>query len=112
MKASKIYLAIPYNDDSQEVRELRFQKSNEIAAALFNRGHLVFSPISHSHPIANQCDLPKGHKFWRKWNKTFIEWCDILYVITIDGWKESRGVQGEIRMARKMGKEIIIGGVT
>jgi len=107
MEVKKIYLAIPYNDSNRNLRIARFEKANEIAAELMNEGYCVFSPISHSHPIAEQCDLPKGYDFWQSWNKPFIEWCDELHVVTINGWKESTGVQDEIRMAEDMGKEVI-----
>lgn len=107
MKGSKIYLAIPYNHRDHGVREIRFRKANKIAGALFQQGHFVFSPISHSHPIACQYGLPKGYDFWKKWNRSFIEWCDMLYVVTIEGWEKSRGVQGEIQTAKEMGKEIV-----
>ena len=108
MEPKKIYLAIPYNDSKDGIRWERFKKANEVAAALMRRGHCVFSPISHSHPIAEQCDLPKGYDFWRSWNKPFVEWCDELHVVTIDGWKESTGVQDEIRMAEEMGKKVVL----
>ena len=106
MEPKKIYLAIPYNDPSPEIRNKRFEIANEKSAEFFNQGYNVFSPISHSHPIAIQCDLPKGYDFWSRWNKTFIEWCDELHVICIDGWIESRGVQDEIRIAKEMGKPV------
>ena len=103
----KIYLAIPYNDPDDSLRHFRFRKANEVAAELMNQGHCVFSPISHSHPIAEQCDLPKGYDFWHSWNKPFVEWCDELHVVAIPGWGDSSGVQDEIRMAREMGKEVV-----
>ena len=106
MENKKIYLAIPYNDLDPTVRQRRFEIANQVSADLFNKGYNVFSPISHSHPIAVQCDLPKGYDFWSKWNATFIEWCDELHVICIEGWRESGGVQDEIKIAERLGKEV------
>ena len=107
-KSKKIYLAIPYNDPDSAIRENRFEIANTISARLMNMEYNVFSPISHSHPIAVQCGLPKGYEFWKEWNKTFIEWCDELHVVCIDGWRESRGVQDEIRIANEMGKPVFL----
>lgn len=47
-----IYLAIPYSWNSTK----SFELANEIAANLMMDGHIVFSPISHSHSIANYMD--------------------------------------------------------
>ena len=78
-----------------------------MAGYLMSLGHIVFSPISHTHPIAVECDLPKDWEYWKKYDECFIEWCDQVHVWCMDGWKESRGVQAEINMAKKFGKEIV-----
>ena len=59
----KIYLAGPYSHPDPTVRAIRFHKLNDKAAELLRAGNLVFSPISHSHPIAEQCELPKDWEF-------------------------------------------------
>ena len=43
----KIYLAIPYSGHIEK----SFRLANEIAAELIQKGFIVFSPISMSHPI-------------------------------------------------------------
>ncbi len=47
----KIYLATPYTDFDPAVRAARFFAVNKVAAHLMKKGFLVFSPISHTHPI-------------------------------------------------------------
>ncbi len=108
----KIYLACPYSHPDPKVREARFRKVNEYAAQLLREGHLVFSPISHSHPIAVQCELPTEHTFWKKWNGSFIEWCNVLYVAALDGYLESEGVWWEMKTAKRKGKEVILQFIT
>ena len=103
----KIYLAVPYNDKDPKVRQERFDKVNLIAARLMNTGLLIFSPISHTHPIAQADDLPKDWAFWQRYDITFIEWCDEMYVLQLPGWKESVGVQAEIKIARRLNKPIV-----
>ena len=102
----KVYLAIPYNDNSSTLRAYRFAVANQVAAELMQRGYIVFSPISHSHPIAEQCELPKGFEYWQTWNNSFIEWCDVFAVIKLDGWNESRGVRQELEYAKELDKEL------
>ena len=102
----KIYLATPYNDPSPEVRQQRFEDINRVAAKIINDyGFLVFSPISHSHPIAEVGNLPKGFDFWKQYDKSFIEWADEVWVYATER-KKSKGVAYEIALAKKLGKRV------
>jgi len=106
----KIYLAIPYSG----IEKISFEIANKIAGILMSEGHIVYSPISHSHSIAEVCDLPKDWAFWEKTDTSFIEWCDNLCVVHIHGLVESskqlisksKGVTAEIAIAKKLGKGI------
>jgi len=102
----KIYLAVPYSHPDSAVRVFRFQEVNKVAAKLMCEGNLVFSPISHTHPIAVAGDLPKGWNYWKDYDKSFIEWADEIYVFMLEGWKESTGVQAEIKLAEDLGKKV------
>ena len=102
----KIYLACPYSHKLESMRELRFYIANQEAARLMAEGYIVFSPISHSHPIAVQCALPKDYEFWKQFDEALIGWCDEVHVICIAGWEESDGVAREIEYAKKQGKPI------
>ena len=104
-KMKKIYLATPYTGTPEQQQE-RFEQVNKVAAQLMANGFLVFSPISHTHPIALAGDLPKGWDFWAAHDRTFIEWCDELYVLTLNGWAESTGVTAERKLARELGKPV------
>jgi hypothetical protein len=50
-----------------------------------NEGHVVFSPISHSHHIADH--LPDGVKtdsdWWMRQDLPLVEWADELHVVII-----------------------------
>lgn len=107
MDRKKIYMACPYSDESAGVRAWRFELVNRAAAKLMQEGHLVFSPISHTHPIAEAGDLPKGWEFWEAYDRTFLEWADEVHVLMIDGWRESKGVTAEIRIARELKKRVV-----
>jgi len=98
----KIYLAIPYAGTEEE----SFILANKIAAKLMLEGHIVYSPISHSHPIAKQEGLPTGWEFWEKIDASFIQWCDEIRVITKHNWYKSKGVNAELILARTMGKTV------
>lgn len=102
----KIYLACPYSHPDSDVRQARFEAVNVVAAKLMRAGHIVYSPISHSHPIAEAGGLPLGWDYWERVDREFIAWADAVHVFCLDGWKESRGVQAEIKMAAEMGKPV------
>lgn len=98
----KIYLAVPYSADPNRGYFL----ANNKAAELMLQGNIVFSPISHSHPISKQCDLPLDHDFWMQQDLSFIEWCDELYVLQLSCWEKSKNIKTEIEYAKKLGKPI------
>jgi len=70
------------------------------------QGHIVFSPIAHSHPIATRCSLPGKHDFWQEQNAAWLEWADELWVGMIEGWDQSVGIKWEVEKARLLGKRI------
>ena len=102
----RVYLATPYTHDDPKVRHKRFLEINKIAAQLMNQGFIVYSPISASHQISVDHELPFTFDYWEASCEAFIDWCDYLYVYENDGWKESVGVKAEIAYAQKIGKEI------
>ena len=105
MKYTFEYLACPYSHPNPEMREERFKAVNKVAAKLMREGRIIFSPISHTHPIA-QYGLPKDWEFWRKYDLIFIRQCSNLIVLKLGGWKKSIGVRSEIRIAKHLGKPI------
>jgi nucleoside 2-deoxyribosyltransferase len=107
----KIYLAIPYTFNP----ERSFRIANKITADLMSKGHVVFSPISHSHAIADH--LPEALRtdsdWWMNQDLPFVEWCDWVYVVSIgqsglDLIEDSKGVQMEITHANMHRKPVKI----
>jgi hypothetical protein len=102
----KIYLATPYTHTDPDIREFRFHEINVVAAHIMKSGIYVFSPISHTHPIAVAGDLPIDWSYWENYDRTFLEWCDELWVYCSEGWEESKGVRVEIEVAKEMEKPV------
>lgn len=107
MQQRKVYLAAPYTHDDHDVVDSRVQRINMIAGALMKKGHIVFSPISHSHPIAVVSALPTDFKFWQAQNHEFIRWCDTVVVAMMPGWKDSKGILDEIEFAMSINKPVV-----
>ena len=102
----KIYLGCPYTDPHAAIRELRFKQVSKFAASLIKESHLVFSPISHSHQICIEADLPVEYTYWKELDLSFLEWADCMMVLKLDGWEESLGLQDEIATCEFMGKKV------
>lgn len=103
MTRTLTYLAVPYSHPDSDVRVMRFNAANKAAGILMRRGDVVFSPISHTHPIAEECDLPKGWEFWESFDRAYLAASRLLVILCIDGWQESTGVRAEFKIATEMG---------
>lgn len=102
-----IYLAGPYTRNE----EGSFDALNRYAARLIEAGFMVFSPISHTHPIAMVGSLPTDFEYWKEYNFRMIKNCDVLVVLMLRGWKLSTGVTAEIKIAEKIGVPVKYHGV-
>ena len=89
------YLAIPYTHKNEEVLNLRFEIANLISAELMKKGDVIFSPISHTHPMAKY-GLPIEWSYWKSQDEKFLDVCEKLYVTLLKGWDKSTGVNAEI----------------
>ncbi len=96
-----IYLASPYSHPEEAIRYGRFHRVCEVCAKLMDRGLHIYSPIAHTHPVAICGSLPTGFDYWREYDMWFISRVEAVYVLMLDGWKESVGVTAEIAMARE-----------
>lgn len=102
----KIYLGTPYTDDDEQVMEDRFEAVTCKTAELMNNGYVVFSPISSCHPIAKRFSLPRSWDYWQEMDRSFVEWCDEVWILMLDGWEKSKGVGEEVKIALELGKPI------
>ena len=95
------YLGLPYTDENPLLKDWRALVSDKIAADLTKQGRIIFAPISAWHHIAKKYKLPGTFEYWLKLDEEFIKISKKLLIITLPGWKESSGVNGEIELAHK-----------
>lgn len=103
-----VYLAGPYSAvgfvqdsaDAKWLRNFRFIELNKKAAKLMEEGYLVFSPISHSHPIEAD-GMPKimSGDWWLRQDFAVLKHVDKVIVYMLPGWEESYGVKKEVEYA-------------
>ena len=108
-----IYLASPYTPldaedfiEKLDIMEIRYRQVCEAAAHFIDEGYNVFSPIAHSHQIGKNLGNPTDSKFWTKLDLAFLPYCKEMWVLMLDDWARSTGIQNESREAEKLGKKI------
>lgn len=98
-----IYLAGPYTHHNPEIREQRFADLTCAAHRLMIEGHVVFSPVTHGHTIAERHDTPIDFEWWEDQSLGMLRHASKMIVVMLHGWQESRGVAAEIRTAEILG---------
>lgn len=90
------YLASPYSN--QPSHRLAFASAACAAAWLIGNGVRVYSPITHSHPIAHYGGLdPLDLDLWLRFDKPFMQHARGMIVLQLPGWGESEGIRQEER---------------
>ncbi len=98
-----IYLAQPFKHKKLEVEEARFNLAVACAAELIQRGYFVYSPIVNSYPQNKTFVESQDFSFWRPFDFHMLSKADQLWIMKIEGWRESVGLAAEIDFAKAMG---------
>jgi hypothetical protein len=102
-----VYLASPYSRFPGGM-VAAFTEACVSAAALIDHGVPVFSPIAHSHPIADMGSLDAtSHDLWLAADAPMMHHAAALIVLKIDGWQDSVGVAAEINAFKAAGKRVL-----
>lgn len=108
-----IYLASPYTDPNPDIMTERLQTITTITKNLIKHAgrtskvknrkeYTYFSPVVYSSMLS-EITPPTG---WYNHMLLFLDKSDLLMVVKMDGWQESKGVQLELAYA--LGKGIPI----
>jgi len=103
----KVYLAIPYSG----MEKSSYEQATKACTMIINQlGHNVFSPITHSHPIA-KLGVKGTWEYWQKIDYQYLDWADEMWVlIPKEGLTKvisSTGVVAECKYAIKNNKNVI-----
>lgn len=105
-----VYLASPYSHPDPAVRLARYELVSQVAADIIvnSKGQTMpFAPITHSHPLfVLRPETGEDFKQWQDFDEWMIRNCDEVWVLTVDGWRESAGVQAEIKYAKNIWKPV------
>lgn len=101
-----VYLASPYSHENDDTQRTRYEQVMHAVYLLMRAGYAIISPIVHCRPLTLRFDLPHHAAFWREYNSKLIRCAEELWVLRLDGWKESVGVTWEIALAKELKKPI------
>lgn len=100
------YLATVYSKWPLGIEDA-FQTAARCAARLLERGHSVYSPIAHTHPLAIYGGIdPMRHDIWLPADEPFMHAAAECWVVLMPGWRESRGVTHEIEWFQAHNKPV------
>ena len=100
-----IYVAGPYSNNLNIVRNWRYKEITHYAAHLVKAGYVVYSPITQSHPMVLECpELGTDWAFWQKYDEVYIPLCKELHILMLPHWDVSVGVAAEIIEFEKLEK--------
>lgn len=101
---SLVYLATPYSKYRGGI-SLAFRDAAALAGRLLIAGVKVYSPIAHTHPIAEAAGLdPLDHDLWLAADEPFMHAAQALVVAEMDGWQVSKGIAHEMERFQQLGK--------
>jgi hypothetical protein len=91
-----LYLASPYSHPDPLEMEYRYEQACKVTAHFLRLSFVVYSPIVHCHQLAKEFSLPTDFLFWQKFCLAMLNKADGLWVLQLDGWQTSKGVNAEI----------------
>ena len=102
------FLACPYSHPDKNIVESRFDSCTLAATKMSLAGFPVYSQITISHPINLSLakNMPGEKLDWAPLDKAFMDKCDEIIILELDGWKESGGVQREIDYFKDRGSKV------
>jgi nucleoside 2-deoxyribosyltransferase len=101
------YLATPYRAYPGGL-DAAYVAACEQAAVLMRAGIITFSPVSHTHGIAEFGAIEhRDDEFWMRQDLAVLDRCEGLIVCKLEGWKISEGVSKEMARAAESRKMIV-----
>jgi hypothetical protein len=100
-----VYLASPYRHEDPQVMHRRFEQTLSAMIHMWQIGYPAYAPIAYTHPIAVHVPTVRDQEY-QVFDDRILAIADELWVLKLDGWEQSQGVQHEILMAEKLNKHV------
>lgn len=108
---SVVFLGGPYWHEDPEVRSWRAVQYSKAVAAIVTgpsgESTMVYSPVAYGHAIDGYFDdRGVSESYWRRHGIAMLRRSDQLWILKLEGWEESRGLEAELDVARRSNMEI------
>lgn len=105
--SKKIFVAGPFNDNSEDIKNFRIKTISEYCVKLFNKGDSPISALLMGLSFAKFGNLSTDTNTWITFSETLLKGCDEMHVLCVDGWDKSTGVKIEVEEATRLNIDII-----
>lgn len=98
-----IIITGPYSSKDLAVKKMRVDAIADACVNLMIKGIISVSPLIFGLALIEKSKLvmPDSYEFWQEFCRQYVMISDTVYVLNLDGWKESNGVADEIRIAKE-----------
>lgn len=104
-----IYLATPYIHEDKKIMDSRVLNVTCCAAHFMDKGEKIYSPITHGHAVNQHMKQMAGdHKYWLDQCYHHVVTAEAIYVLGLEGWKESKGVRWEVETGKAFNIPVFI----
>lgn len=103
------YLATPYSSPDPAVREARMKTFYEVDTYLSTQGWVTVSPMYKVEAV-KKCPDPvlDNPFFWANYCIKLLMRCQVMIIITSEGWGESTGIKAELDHCRDQGIPVFL----
>ena len=98
-----LYLCTPYTHADPTFMEYRFQQAAAFTYHHIEQGRVIFSPIVYAHQLVELFGAPTDALAWASFNEEMLVRASAVWVLKLDGWRESRGIAAELLFADRTG---------
>lgn len=100
------YLASPYTHKNPDIKKGRATEAAKAAWFLMQMGLTVYAPIASNYYIESVNALQTTYEDWVSIDTFMLENTRNLFVLHLDGWKESKGIYHEIKFLQEQNSKI------
>lgn len=96
-----IYVASPYSHPDPLTRKTRFLLAQDFVIHCMETMNVIpFSPIVYGHELAIKYDIPTDAQYWLVFNTNMMRRSECMFMLKIDGWNTSKGMELELKIAK------------
>jgi hypothetical protein len=100
----------PYSHSNPDIKQIRVKAIADACVKLFQNGDICCSPLLAGLSFIEKSSyhMPDDYDFWKNFCRSYVKAGHVLYVLDIEGWKESTGVKDEIEYAQSFGMPVYL----